>query len=327
MKKSLMLMTIVLLILFGVSYVREEPAGVSADRSLSTSESKSALTAPEAEYARHRGRPLPVPYNYITIDEDMPGSPASRTYVGTGNPAPTAQPVPYYFVIDESHPDQGRTLARAPEGEPEPYEAVPRVPPAAEVAASRAGRVRGRVTLAGEASFGEEGRPRVRARNGLPNAVVIIRAAAGNAERTGRTLVINDEEYCAIRPHVLAVQTGAKTFLMNAGALPHRIRLEAGANITFDETIRPGESREFAFRVPEDMGIFCSLHRGARSWIVAVDTPCFAVTDGAGEFSIDDVPSGTHDVRVWHEHYGEQRSAVTVEPGRETELNVELSGS
>src|SRR5262249_34906634 len=38
----------------------------------------------------------------------------------------------------------------------------------------------------------------------------------------------------------------------------------------------------------------------AAAWVVASDTPYYAITDDAGRFRIDELAAGTYDVTFWH---------------------------
>jgi hypothetical protein len=60
------------------------------------------------------------------------------------------------------------------------------------------------------------------------------------------------------------------------GALKH---------VRFD---RPGLSR-----------IFCNIHPGMAAYVMAVDSPYFAVSDQSGAFTIAAVPSGSYRYHAW----------------------------
>jgi hypothetical protein len=45
------------------------------------------------------------------------------------------------------------------------------------------------------------------------------------------------------------------------------------------------------------------------------DHPFYAVTDGQGEFVLDNLPSGRYTLRIWHESLGTLRKDVTVSDG------------
>jgi hypothetical protein len=43
---------------------------------------------------------------------------------------------------------------------------------------------------------------------------------------------------------------------------------------------------------------------------VVVDTPYFAVSDGAGRFAIENLPAGDYVMEVWHERLGSRRERL-----------------
>jgi hypothetical protein len=51
------------------------------------------------------------------------------------------------------------------------------------------------------------------------------------------------------------------------------------------------------------------------AWIIVSDHPYHAITDGDGNFTLDDIPPGTYTVQCWQELLGEQTLEVDVEGG------------
>ena len=47
--------------------------------------------------------------------------------------------------------------------------------------------------------------------------------------------------------------------------------------------------------------IKCDVHPWMKSWVLVSDNPFFSVTDGNGNFTIDNIPTGTYDVTFWQE--------------------------
>ena len=48
------------------------------------------------------------------------------------------------------------------------------------------------------------------------------------------------------------------------------------------------------------------------AYVVAVETPYFAVSDGEGNFTIEDVPDGTYKLTAWHDRLKKQTRDVVV---------------
>jgi len=62
----------------------------------------------------------------------------------------------------------------------------------------------------------------------------------------------------------------------------------------------------------------CDTHTWMKSYILVFNHPFFAVTDEKGKFTLNNVPVGTHTIRVWHEILGEQKRTVVVNSGKKT---------
>jgi hypothetical protein len=62
-----------------------------------------------------------------------------------------------------------------------------------------------------------------------------------------------------------------------------------------------GTSHAVTFDSPGVCYIFCNIHPEMSAAIVVIDSPYYATSDAAGQFSIPNVPAGTYDLYVWHE--------------------------
>lgn len=68
-----------------------------------------------------------------------------------------------------------------------------------------------------------------------------------------------------------------------------------------------GTSRSIAFSKPGVSYLFCNIHPEMSAVVVAVDTPYYAVSNRAGEFTVPNVPPGRYVVTIWHERHKLQR--------------------
>ena len=68
----------------------------------------------------------------------------------------------------------------------------------------------------------------------------------------------------------------------------------------------------------------CDTHTWMKAYILVFKHPFYTVTVEEGSFQLDEVPVGTHTLRVWHEVLGEQTTIVVVEPGKVVEKDLVL---
>jgi hypothetical protein len=112
-------------------------------------------------------------------------------------------------------------------------------------------------------------------------------------------------------PAALAIHGDAKPTRIVIGARP--FDLQAGGRVTL-------QLQEGITRVDAD--------GGGSAWIIALDTPYYAVTDDRGHFRIDELAAGTYEVTIWqapNAKNGEPlvtKRRVSVQDRRATRLDV-----
>lgn len=110
-------------------------------------------------------------------------------------------------------------------------------------------------------------------------------------------------------PHLLVVPVGSVVEFPNLDPFFHNVfSLFDGKR--FDLGLyEAGTTRSAPFTRPGVCYIFCNIHPEMSAVIVVVDTPYYAVSNAAGEFSIPAVPAGRYQMTVWHERYKPARAA------------------
>jgi hypothetical protein len=102
-------------------------------------------------------------------------------------------------------------------------------------------------------------------------------------------------------PHVIAIRTGTKVLFPNRDPFFHNAFSNYDGQV-FDIGLHaPGTTREFTFKRPGIVRVFCNIHPTMSAVIVVVDTPYFAVSDAAGTLALPDVPAGEYRMHVFHE--------------------------
>lgn len=130
-----------------------------------------------------------------------------------------------------------------------------------------------------------------------------------------------DQRGCVYRPRVVGIRAGQALEIRNSDNGLHNVHGVSTDRDSFNVS-QPLSGMTNTFR-PRDPGILrlkCDVH----TWMVAfagvVNHPYFAVTGADGTFVIHDVPTGTYELRAWHERFGTTVSQVRIESDHETPI-------
>ena len=213
------------------------------------------------------------------------------------------------------------------------------------LAAAPAGKVSGKVTLAGLApklpslpvtrdikicgtSKPDESLV-VGPGGGVKDAVVWITdlpaAAAAKKDAPPKKPKL-DQEGCAFTPHILVVPLGSTADIVNGDAVLHNAHAILGGATAFNyampikgHTIPTKLKKEGLYRVT------CDVHPWMRGWIAVLPTAASAVTKEDGSFVIENVPPGKHHLKLWHERLGERDGEVDVTADGTATFDVQLN--
>lgn len=160
---------------------------------------------------------------------------------------------------------------------------------------------------------------------GIRNAVVSLQTPPPGAkwEPAGPPVQI-DQKQCAFVPRVVVVPAGGTVEFLNSDRLLHNVRSFSKANPPFNKAHPRARTISVGFRAPEIIRVECDLHSWMRSWVVVADHPFYAVTNGQGEFSLDNVPTGKYTLQVWQESLGTVTRDVTVGDKAVATVTVEM---
>ena len=139
------------------------------------------------------------------------------------------------------------------------------------------------------------------------NAVVWLKPVAGPALRSGEGQSSSPARFKIVQqhkrfdPHVLAVPVGSVVDFPNLDPFFHNV-FSMFDGKRFDLGLyEAGASHSVTFDRPGVCYIFCNIHPEMSAIVVVVDSPYYAVSNRAGEFSISGVTPGRYVVTVWHE--------------------------
>lgn len=140
--------------------------------------------------------------------------------------------------------------------------------------------------------------------------VVIWLDVPGARPEPARPTALLDQRNMQFVPRVLAVRVGTTVRMPNSDRLLHNVFSFRDAKV-FDLGLYPvGTTKTVTFDRPGVSRIFCNIHPNMAAYVLALDSPSFAVSDADGRFSLEDVPEGSYTYHVWHT--GKERSTGTL---------------
>lgn len=160
----------------------------------------------------------------------------------------------------------------------------------------------------------------------LVNAVVTI-TDIKKGKKIELKKVQLDQNGCEYHPHVLAFPAGSTIEVINPDGILHNVHSYSKVNTPFNQA-QPKFKKTLEVKVekPEAVEVKCDVHGWMHGWLVATETPYFAVTDKSGSFKLDNVPAGSYTVEVWHEKLGKSTQKVTVKAKEDAKVTFEVAG-
>jgi plastocyanin len=130
-------------------------------------------------------------------------------------------------------------------------------------------------------------------------SAVIWLAAPDAPPSPPQARIVLDQRNLAFDPIVLAVRVGTAVEFPNNDRVFHNVFSFREGKV-FDLGLYPvGTSKRVIFDRAGVSRLFCNIHPTMAAYVVAVDTPYFAVTDRAGAFTIGAVPPGDYRFHAW----------------------------
>jgi hypothetical protein len=155
----------------------------------------------------------------------------------------------------------------------------------------------------------------------LANAVVTL---TGVKQAPATDAVVMNEK-CRFAPRVQIVRPNASIKTTSKDPVLHttQAQLENGRTIFNVAIPVPGITISKPIGGAGVVKLNCNTHPWMRGWMVVTDDAA-AISGADGRFSINNVPPGTYELRVWHESLKGAAQKITVVAGKPIEINFQL---
>lgn len=155
----------------------------------------------------------------------------------------------------------------------------------------------------------------------LANAVVILTGV--KRRHSAEPTVMNDKCRFAPRVQLIAGKTNVHTTSNDPVLHTTHAQLENGRTLFNLAVPIPGLTLNRAINVTSNVRLICNTHPWMRGWMVVTDEAA-AISGADGRFTIDNVPAGSYELRVWHERLKGAPQKITVVPGTPTVVSFQL---
>jgi plastocyanin len=155
----------------------------------------------------------------------------------------------------------------------------------------------------------------------VANAVVTISAVKG--QPPSEVLVANDK--CRFVPRVSIVKPGGAIKMTSRDPMLHTMHAAAADGKAFFNLSLPIPNMTLSRSIdkPGVVTLSCSTHTWMRGYLHVTDSLA-EVSGPGGRFQLDNVPAGTHELRIWHETLKAAPMKVTVKDGETVTVDVTL---
>jgi hypothetical protein len=155
----------------------------------------------------------------------------------------------------------------------------------------------------------------------LANVVITIAGLKG----TSPVAPVVTNEKCRFSPRVQIARPNASLRTTSKDPMLHTTQAQqANGQTLFNVALPlPGINISKSIGSAGVVRLNCNIHQWMRGWVIVTDDAA-AVSGADGKFSIDSVPPGTYELRVWHEALKGAPQKITVVAGKPATVNFTL---
>jgi plastocyanin len=162
-----------------------------------------------------------------------------------------------------------------------------------------AGDITGKVTAKGAKNSGD--------------AVIYIEKIPGQSFDAPKQHQVMDQRNLMYVPHVLPVLVGTSVDFLNQDDVLHNVFSPDKCCDKFNlGSWAKGTIKSYTFSKSCIATMLCNVHPEMEAYVLALETPYFAVSNKDGSYVIKNVPGGTYTLKIWHEKLKGEAQTITV---------------
>jgi len=158
----------------------------------------------------------------------------------------------------------------------------------------------------------------------LPGAVVVAEPVAGAMPLAAAPRAVIDQVNRSYVPHVSVLRVGTAVSFPNHDNIRHQVYSYSKAK-TFTLRLYAGQpANPVVFDRPGVVALGCNIHDSMLGWVLVVDTPWMARSEGDGQARLAGLPAGHYRLRAWAEPMPALTDGVDVELAGDTGQRLSL---
>lgn len=127
-------------------------------------------------------------------------------------------------------------------------------------------------------------------------------------QKPAQDQVTIDNKNCRFVPHAFVARTGQTMVLLNSDPVGHNVHTFPLRGKAINDLVAPND--KVGIKRPVEKAeilptqVKCDIHPWMIGYMLVLDHPYGAVSDEKGAFTIEGLPPGKYDLKVWHEAGG-----------------------
>jgi plastocyanin len=158
------------------------------------------------------------------------------------------------------------------------------------------------------------GKVKARGVKNSADAVIYVEKLPGTSFPVPKEHAKINQKNLKFSPHVLPILVGTTVDFLNSDDVLHNVFSPDACSEKMNLGTWPkGEIRSFTFKKPGCTAtMLCNVHPEMEAYVLALETPYYAVSSENGTYEIKNVPAGKYTLKIWHEKLKAQTVSVEV---------------